>query len=286
MKKPAFTLTELLVVMGVIAVLATLTLVSARAITGGARIASGTNAVTSALDNARALAMRRNGWVIVVFRPRLDRNGTDQVVEIVTARWSGQSFVNPSLGVIDRFVPVPDVPIRELPSGINVAAPRYEAAADGTQDDAWVTQSYLPATDSSNNPNIGTPEVSGAMIGVMYGPEGTTISRISQSDGDRVWVDFQQDPSLPLTVRLQGTEMLPADLNPVQAYWSRFADDETLVTVAPFLAVYDDRDARKQHAGDWTIGQEYEAELTGPQGYITRNGARVHFNRYTGVVMR
>ena len=65
-----------------------------------------------------------------------------------------------------------------------------------------------------------------------------------------------------------------------------FANDESFVTVAPFLAVYDDREARKLRAGDWNVGFDYELELTGPDGFITHNGLRVHFNRYTGVVMK
>ena len=85
MKRQAFTLTELLVVIGVIAVLATLTLISTKAISAGARVSSAVNTVTAALDNGRALAMRRNAVVLVAFRPRFDRNRTDQVVEVVTA---------------------------------------------------------------------------------------------------------------------------------------------------------------------------------------------------------
>ena len=69
-----FTLTELLVVMGIVIVLATLTVMGVRGIARSARLASATNSVMAALDNARALAMKTNTIVLVVFRPRLEGN--------------------------------------------------------------------------------------------------------------------------------------------------------------------------------------------------------------------
>ena len=89
MRRPSrgFTLVELLVVMGVIGVLSTLTLVSFRAITRDARLSSATNTVTAALDNARALAMKRNQPVLVAFYPRVE--GKQSRVDIITAVWAG-----------------------------------------------------------------------------------------------------------------------------------------------------------------------------------------------------
>ena len=54
----AFTLTELLIVMGVIAVLSVLTLVSVRMIIDDARLASATNAVVASLEGASELFVR------------------------------------------------------------------------------------------------------------------------------------------------------------------------------------------------------------------------------------
>ena len=67
--------------------------------------------------------------------------------------------------------------------------------------------------------------------------------------------------------------------------------DETLVTVVPFLAVYDDEKARELRTTDWTDQTDYEAELTGsltdsPTAYINLRADRIHFNRYTGVAMK
>lgn len=285
-RRPAFTLTELIVVMGIITVLATLTLVSVKVISGDARLASATNMVTAALDNARALAMRRNTIVLVVFRPRMVSE-REQRTEVLTARWTGQSYVNPNVnvGVIDRFEPVPEVPIRTLPEGIKVAAPRYEYL----EDFEWVTQAQLP-TDPTNPSQ--TLEVPGALIAIMFGPDGTTLTRNSQSDSDRTWVDFKleiaaNDPSA--TPQIHDGPNLGDFVSP--ALITNFvdhvyADDECFVTVAPFLSVYDDRSARELRTTDWTADPDYRAELTGPDGYISRVADRLHFNRYTGVSMR
>ena len=91
-----FTLTELLVVMGIVVVLATLTVVGVRGIARSARLASATNSVMAALDNARALAMKTNTIVLVVFRPRFEGPRT-MVVEAIVAKWTGESY--PTSGV-------------------------------------------------------------------------------------------------------------------------------------------------------------------------------------------
>ena len=290
----AFTLTELLIVMGVIAVLSVVTLVSVRAIIDDARLASATNSVVASLDNARSVAMKNNTIVLVVFRARLDGDGV--VVDIVPCEWTGESYRNGAM-VIDRFVPISDAPVRSLPPGIKVAAPFYAMNLD----DMWVTQSHLPATANGQ-------EVAGVIFGVMYGPDGTTISSNAQSDSDLSWVDFKfdLDPTIggPF-IRNMGTDFLPgapmsepppvADLNDPTFYVQNFADDEPFVVMAPFLAVYDDKEARKFKTGDWGPADPlvYRRDLVGDPddlltypGYISENATRIHFNRYTGVVMK
>ncbi len=282
-----FTLIELLIVMGVIGVLSVLTLVSVKAITADARLSSATNTVTAALANARAIAMKKNSIVLVVFRPQFEGNAR-QRVELVTAKWTGDSYLTFGSGganptVIDRFVPITDVPFRNLPVGVKVAGPLY---ADN-EDDTWVTQTHLPAV----NQVTGAGEVPGRMIGVMYGPDGTTLSRNSQSDSDQTWVDFVAifDAGEP-KVRADNNQFSPSARSMEFFFEQKIADDETFVTVAPFLAVYDDTQARELKSLDWDNSpqgrQNYEDELTGLSGYITRNADRIHFNRYTGVVMK
>ena len=284
----AFTLTELLIVMGVIAVLSVLTLVSVRAIIDDARLASATNVVTAALDNARALAMKNNRNVLMVFRPRLE-GGENVVVDIVACQWTGESYINsPPLElplVVDRFVPIAGAPVRTLPAGIKVAAPSY--AID--QDDVWVTQSHLPATAQL------TGEVPGVVFGVMFAPDGTSVTGNAQSDASLIWADFFVDPDPPppnpmaappmMRLGIEGDSPFFLNVAP-REFRQRFEDDEPFIVMAPFLAVYDDKEARTLKTGDWNDLSVYKDDLTGPTGYIAENANRLHFNRYTGVVMK
>ncbi len=264
-----FTLIELLVVMGVIAVLAVLTLMSMRSIANDARMASATNTIKAALDNARALAMKNNTIVLIVFRPRLEGvHKQKQEVDIYTAKWTGESILNLNgANVVDRFVPIPAIVVRSIPAGIKVAAPRYGA----DEDFVWNTQSHLPAID----PQAGAGEVRGKLIAIMYGPDGTTITRNSQSDSNQIFVDFNND----------GLQLISGDPNDQAS-----EDDEPFLAMAPFLAVFDDDEARELKALDWSNSNQgednYELELTGPLGYVTQFAKRIHFNRYTGVVMK
>ena len=284
-----FTLTELLVVMGVIAVLATLTVVGLRGVARNARMASATNAIMVALDSARALAMKENAIVLVAFRPRLEGPNQDKmVVETVVARWTGESYLAGTNTVIDRFVPIQGIPSRPLPEGIKVAGPAYRQSVSGEfRDDVWLTQSHLPLNDQVT-PLTGTGEWSGALIGVMYAPDGSTITRNSQSDSDSAWVDFvvDPDPTVPPTLIRLGTPEFTLDVDGLffEQWW---ADDEPLVTVVPFLAVYDDEEARELRTNDdWKDQAAYEGDLTGPDGYINLRTDRIHFNRYSGVAMK
>ena len=82
----SFTLIELLVVMGLIALLSVVTLVSVQAIIKDARLSSATNTVMAGLDNARALAMKKNTNVLVVFRPRFQGVASQEQVVVSKLR--------------------------------------------------------------------------------------------------------------------------------------------------------------------------------------------------------
>jgi len=272
---PAFTLLELLIVIAVIAVLAVATLVSVRGVTRDAKLASAVNAISAALDGARALALRRNDVVLVVARPRVEGDAA-VVVDLLTCVWTGDSYANdagPYREVVARFAPLPDAPVRTLAAGVKVAAPAYGDDSDLS----WVTQSQLPLTAAG-------AETPGVLLSVMYGPDGATLTSHARTGASLVWVDVAADPATPPAIRRGGADVTPqaAPHDFVQV----LPDDEPFVTFAPFLAVYDDAAARDAAAGDWTDPASYAAELTGPDGVIARLGRRIHFNRYTGVAMR
>ena len=275
-----FTLIELLVVMGIMAILGVLTALSYRGIAKDAKLASGRNTVSAVLDNARALAMKSNRIVVVAFRPRLE--GTkEQFVEAVTAQWTGDSARIVVTGfsdqVIDMFKPIPGVPARTLPKGISVAAPQYFNVAVNT-DNVWSTLSHLPS---------GTSEAPGEIIGVMYAPDGTTISHNSISDSNRIFVDFNENGLQDSSVAVVNLFVGVANISQ-NTYFAlsehHLEADEAYVDVAPFIAVFDDDEARElSKPATWNSAANREAEYT---TYVTNNVNPIHFNRYTGVVMK
>ncbi len=292
-----FTLTELLVVMAVISILSVVTLVSMRALSREARLASAVNSVTASLDNSRALAIKQNRVVLLVFVPRMDGD-RDMVVDLVPCHWTGESYLNglpPNRSVVDRFVAIPDAPVRTIPSGIKVAAPWYgdDDVTGEPRDDTWTTQAHLPLTRNGQ-------EVPGSLLAVMYGPDGTTISSNSQSDSDLIWADMVREVAefataspAPPTIRWNEATSFP---EAAQIRFDQYKpDDEPFVRIAPFIAVYDDDEARERSSGDlgvpdWNDPVKYEQELTGNgppvPGYISTAGRRIHFNVYTGVAMK
>jgi type II secretory pathway pseudopilin PulG len=282
-RRRTFTLTELLVVMGVIGTLSVLTLIGVRKISKDAKLALGTNTVIAALNEGRSLAIREHKDVLVAFMARLDESG-DQVVEVILAAWTGDSYQNlngpnPDADVIDRFLPVPGVPVRRLPKGISVASPAYFTTSTGT-DDTWEPMTYLPWV----NQDTGQGELIGEPPAIMFAADGTRILRNSHADTSRSWIDFDNNFLIRRDQQDYDPETIP--LNWEREFDQIYEDDETFPALSPFLAIYNWDEAVKQKTLDWSDEGNREDELIGPQGYITERGNRIHFNRYSGVIMR
>ena len=289
----AFTLVELLAAIGVIVVLATLTTIGIRRVAKDSRLAAGKNSVAAALANARALAMKENQIVMVVFRPKFD-GPREQVVEMIYARWTGESYIIFTDQILDRFEPIPDAPLRTLARGIKVAGPYYSLTGSSTlpnTDYLWTTQSHLPGRMAGEAP--------GEIIGVMFGPDGTTITRNSVGDSARMFVDFNRDgkqrqngtdfdnaPLFPGVDYPNNTNYCPTPpgLTGGQFFCHSEEDDEPYIDVVPFLAVFDDEAARERYpVAAWTDSNTRINDLT---AYITENAEPIHFNRYTGVAVK
>ncbi|MHC5023840.1 MAG: pilus assembly FimT family protein [Planctomycetota bacterium] len=293
-----FTLTELLVVVAIIGIVGTLTVIAYRGIAKDARLSSAENAVVAALDQARGLAMKRNSYVLVQFSSTFSEQGGQQI-EVITSEWTGQSSgpwvvfsVTPLVRPVDRFVPIPGVPVRTLPPGVGVGCPTYGYAADdGSYDDRdWFTLSdFRPAAQFAS-------EYPGNVIGVLYSSEGTVTSRNAQADSYRQYVDLS--PPNAAGAGLQDIDGGYIDydfLLRTGGQISSLAFDETFfehvnpadepyVRIAPFLAVYDHDVAREQYdTTQWSDPVDRRDDLS---AFINANGKRIHFNRYSGVVMR
>lgn len=292
-----FTLAELLVSIAVILIIAGITAVSVRNIARDARLSSGVNTVTAALDTARGLAIRDGRYTIVAFRARLE--GTSrQYIEVVTARAAGhipdiyEAIVHGGPDpdeFVERFVPVSGLSPRRLPPGISIAAPKY----GGEFDTEWQTTTNLPAVQGGEN--------AGVVIAVMYGPDGTIRLRREDDSAGRYFIDFNNDGDQ----RQDGEDYDNQNSYPDNAgycdagqgydnngnivqftqYFCQAQDgDEPYLTMAPFLAVFDEAAARDEYNPiTWSDPQ---TKITDLSAYITANADRLHFNRYTGVILK
>jgi type II secretory pathway pseudopilin PulG len=275
----AFTLAEILVAMAIILVVATITVVAVRRITDDARLSSAINAVVAGLDNARAIAMRDNAYVMAAFVVRWSpTGGTDQVTELMLAKWTGETYDVQAVGfsfdssfqtTVNRFAPVHDILPRPLPAGIKVAATWYDVP---DSDDTWITQPELRLVSVTPSQEWAR---GGRLLGMIFAPDGSIVTDIVQSGAQREWVDLDNDRAAD---GWTGGE---------SANWTYDrVNDEPHVEPVAFFAIYDDRDARKNKTLDWKIKANYVAELQGPDGYIATRAERIHFNRFTGVAMR
>ena len=68
------------------------------------------------------------------------------------------------------------------------------------------------------------------------------------------------------------------------SYYQTYENDEPYVSIAPFLAVFDDDEARDIF--DTTIWEDEIIRTEDITLYVTEFAKRIHFNRYTGVVMK
>ena len=145
-KRSAFTLVELVVVIIIMTMLAGLSAIAYRSIAIDMKMSAAINTISSALDNARALAIKKNRYIMTAFSPRLEDEGSAQLIDIVVAEWAGDSSnANNGSGSIwtyDRFVPVANLEVRTISGGINVAGPGY-----ATGDDA-VSYTHLRAHET------------------------------------------------------------------------------------------------------------------------------------------
>ena len=292
----AFTIIELLVVIGVIGVLALLTTLGARRLTSGSRLAAGTNAVTNALGIARAAAIRDATPTAIVFRPVWDASKAylPQRVEMTIVRSTGERVTfgdddSPLLSMAERWLVNDKVPAIQLPEGIKVAGPMYDPppiASSPITEASYATQAELPQLVNCKE----TPECN-RVIAVLFCPDGQFLSRPPRSTlGDmKCYVDWNKNGSLasPPEDAQDVSYGNCATGNNYELYWlqDEFRDECNLMFV-PYLNVYDDKAAREVKGLNWNTLANMMTELTGPNGYIAQFGDRITFNRFSGLPER
>ncbi len=286
-RRAAFTLIELLVVVGILGVLSVLTIISVQRMSKSSRVSAAVNVVTNTLQSARAIAIRENKLVVVVFRPIWDINNKQkpQQTEVIIAEWTkkGVIFFAGAPGqfdVADRFIVTTSGKTRlvRLPVGIKVAGPLFEHNDDGV----WVSQGEMPLIMQGCQ----EPHLYSRMIAVMFAPDGSMVTRnpASSAGDSKSFVDFNLDDLTPDGDPQDVEQDSQCANGQFERYWMQdHVEDECNLTLVPFLAVYDDRQARESKTLDWSNDVNMKTELFGPQGFITTNSQRIHFNRFTGV---
>ena len=260
----AFTLAELLIVMAIVVIIATITVIAVGAIAKEAKVSSGKNTVIAALDQARAYAMKNNTLVVVTFRVSYDTSvpGERQYTQV----WASQYADSTAFGgvIIDRYAPIPDLPVRDLPVGVKVAGPWYDfsASGSGNTDFVWISQPDFRAMNIEGEANAMKS------FGVIFGPNGDLRTQTSETGAANLWIDYDRDGN--------------QDVN--GSFWDYDEIfDENNVNPVPFITVYDDDKVRELRTGSWSNATTYRAELS---TLINRNVDRIHFNRYSGAVLR
>lgn len=305
-RRRAFTLLELLVVMGVLLLLAVLTAVSVGAITKDARIAGATNQIVAALGNARGIAIRDNAYVLVVFRmkrdPRIVNGFRDPAqVQVVTAKWTGEivrpAAISDNDTLAERFIMVPGVPVLDLPSSVRVAGPSFSFSTQGSpgaNDQYWRTQPKFVGTLSTTGsvttftPNMALTEV-GSMMGVLFGPDGRVLSRNPQQMLE-VEVDPSSDQDAWCTGFLDSRGISQPDKGATGGgqsfpFWQYDEpNDQPLIDYVPYLAVFDDSELRARfNTAPWAGPANNLARRNDVTAYVDELADRITFNRYTGV---
>lgn len=290
----AFTIVELLVVIGVIGILAALTTIGARRLTAGSRLAAATNAVTSALGNARAAAIKDGITTGVVFRPVYNplKPNTPQRVELITVRSTGErsAFGTTTIGVrsSERYRPVQNIPATVLPEGIKVAGPMYDPP--GNFGSIPAEQVYATQAEILQMVNCKETIEFNRIVAVLFGPTGQFLTRPTRGSIDEMkcYVDWNDNGGLATP---------PPDPQDVQQgncaqglfeqFWLQdHPDDENNLMFVPFVVVYDDKAAREVKGTDWGNQNNMLGELTGPAGYIAQFGDKITFNRFSGIPER
>ena len=303
-----FTLIELMVVIGILISLATLTAISVSKVTKDARFSKSVSQVMNALENARTLAIKEHRPVLLAFTVKTDRvdnttsaglltgNIKKQWTRIVAARLRDELIFTGSNSYYDFFEPHPNFAPVDLPEGIKVAAPQMDFLQNDT---VWITQ----PTFRDSNTNFSEMEY-GSMIGVMFGSDGSLLTKITGGGGS---VNSTLGRYVVLDADQDGVEKTPhADEITYGARYFTYnvENEEVNIQFAIFISVFNDAAMRELYDVNNWKGKGYNSSgwmprtgllppcstVTQPRDrmncdeseFINQFGEKIYFNRYTG----
>ena len=315
----AFTLIELLAVMGIIAILGVVITTSAQRISKDAKVAGATNKVLAALGEARAIAIRDRATVLVGFtvrRPtyRATLNSPEtidyskpQQTEIVIAKATGRvgfpgvattgawTVVYPAAAIddllLEEFQPVAGMAPMILPAGIKVAGSAADIGDINEigQDDYWLSQPVLRSPF-----DLPLQSERGTTVVVRFAPDGSMQTRnpsltanltssVTDTSSVAPWIDFNRNGLMDIGLTTGNTNG--------KFYAFDELRDESLGDHAMFLAVFDDdlfhAQATPADLDSWDGYSNIDAWMNGlnkaRSNFINQFSDRIHFNRFTGV---
>jgi prepilin-type N-terminal cleavage/methylation domain-containing protein len=308
--RPGFTLLELLVVIGIISMLAVVTVISIQRVTRDVKLSNGVNRVLGALATARTEAIRTNTPTLLTFRMVKDLDDPSQPaqVEMVVAGFTGEIVkgdnsgigMNAAAGTTDvcRFVPSPEVAPRYLPEGIMIAGPSQDIGIVDDPTGTWNFMSPGPWTpvdqDNDGRYDYYRSAEAGSTFGVLFGADGTVITRNPEaqtSSSNRLynWVDYDNERDNGGNYVLNRSSTNSG--SNTSFFQQRESDSESFINVCQFLAVYDEIKAKQDIdytqfiAAQNSLGAGDFIELRDEQlgTWLDENADRIHFNRYTGL---
>ncbi len=315
----AFTLVELLAVMGIIAILGVVITTSAQRISKDAKLAGATNQVLAALGEARAIAIRDRATVLVAFTvrratyrqtttgPELIDLSKPQQTEVVIAKATGRlgflgtgtngsyAFLS-QVGVnndrlLEEFHPAAGVPSRLLPAGMKVAgsAIDFPPTTNSPQghDHYWYSQPQMTRPNSA----VASGEWA-QMVVIRFGPDGSLQTRNPSLSANVLlntgnasvnpWIDFNRNGTVDIGTTTTTTDTMFFTLDEFR--------DEPLGNHTMFLALFDDDNfhaqATPQQLTAWATQvatPSLNPLILDRTAYINQFSDRIQFNRFTGV---
>jgi prepilin-type N-terminal cleavage/methylation domain-containing protein len=306
----AFTLIELLAVIGVLVALAAITAVSVQRIGADTRMTKAVNDLLNVLETARALAIRTHTPVMVAFRARTERfdETTSDIMKFPNPNRIKRRWTEAVIGrleepmqrrvasgdatrqiYLDRFVPEPGLLAFAFPEGIAVAG-SFAGFGNELYDRAWVTQPKLTEQETA-----GQEVECGTLVAVIFDPQGRLITRLdnsglaSLSQGRYPMMDFNRNGV---------QDILNESAGSAQFHIQDQEGDEPNAVTTQTLAVFDDKVSREgndetrwlgSNFPAWTMARPCSALGTGQSRkicdqseFIEQFGTRIQFNRNTG----
>ena len=273
LKYRAFTLVELLAVIGLIAILSMVVTTSAQRITKEVRLSTALNQVMSAVSEARSIAIRDRTEVLVaftvyrktvrVFPDYLEQIdwASPQQTQIILAKRTGRfgwpivqsgvgsyeldpdynaaSAINPP-PMCEEFVPITDQNPQLLPVGIKVAGSGIDIMPYQGQvyDDVWLSQ---PSLEKKLTETYETER--GSMVVIRFNQDGTLITR-SSSVRSNITNNLNDIASTHPWIDINRNGKLDIFATPLVGNSKFFAldelNDETLCNHTMSLAIFDD----------------------------------------------